>query len=407
MLKSLILLLESPVYTVRRLTAKCIYNIYSFDTMYDSITGHTIASENFLHGILILLTNYHKNKYLKRLYDKQFNTLRVQIGGILRNGRHSYLCRQLYESIWTENDVQEKTEQVISEALNNSYEPGVFLWAEKRIEKHVMNAPWETMPEILKVLLEYYDYELNCKFILAKIKTNEDIPNNIIKQMADQLLPFQSKFNSSVIWEMLYEISTRIDVKDMNVEIKDILKQSQEKKLQYQLRFAIPFAVQVTVNTEVLLEISKLIYSLSDPDATDVDLRSIAALANNALALSFEKLTDDIKIYAIKSVVILLQDEDEDIRSLSTHFFKNINNDTVVLHPYICLCKMLDYNFLNSIFLNPKESIHILCQELCAVFDGAKCGDIDEYNPFANDSKNIYIESDVVKQMIERIKLFL
>ncbi|XP_060804249.1 uncharacterized protein LOC106135725 [Amyelois transitella] len=399
LLKCLILLLHSPLYIIRRLTVKCIFNLFSFEDMYDVIITQDINSENFLHGILVLLTVYKKqdNDFQLFYQNENFGKLKVKLERIMNSGEHSYLCRQLFEDIIEHNYEVKDICNTIMEIKSNSHSPGVHLWSERRIEKYVRGIPWTKVPEILEILLKNkVDYG---SVILSKFKSDKIIPKDVLLKISDQLLVYSIKWNSAVIWEILYEIS--LIEKIENVDVNIILTYIKEN-VSYKLRFAIPFAVRVSRDIVTLNVLSDIVLNLSDPEKMDTDMRYISALANNEIAFHFEILPDDTKINAITSAVVLSQDEDESIRSLNVKFYTNIKSGHAI-NPYIYLHKITGITFLISVFENPQKSIKKLCEKLKSIYE-IKPIDSDEYNPFANDSKNIYCEVEVVRQLIEKLR---
>ncbi|KAM3956384.1 tRNA (32-2'-O)-methyltransferase regulator THADA-like [Aphomia sociella] len=405
LLRSLVLLLGSPLYIVRRLSAKCIYNIYSFDTIYNVVLKQEYQSENFIHGSLVLLTNYKTDLFKHQLH---LEALERKFYAIMDKGKHSYLCRQLFEDLFHKENLQFKDmENTLLEVKNNLHKPGVSLWANKRFEKYINKTQWIEVPEILEYVLEQADYECYCKIILQKMKTDCNIPKEILVQMAHILLAFKNKFHSGIIWKIIYEISLKIDPTEFT-DISEVIVYLETKSVSYKLRYILPFVARISSNIDAnnLLQISRVIHTLSDPETMDVDMRHIAVLANNELANSFDRLSDAVKINCIKSAVTLLQDEDEDIRCLSSSFYSNIKGNKI-MNPYIVLHKILSFEFLNSVLLDPVCSIENLCLDLCFVLSNTKCKASDEYNPFSNDSKNIYMEVDVLKELIEKLKIEL
>lgn len=99
---------------------------------------------------------------------------------------------------------------------------------------------------------------------------------------------------------------------------------------------------------------------------------------------------------------MLLQDEDEDVRNLSVHFYHRLSKDEVVVQPYICLRNILNSQFLSKMF-GSEILVKKLLEELSEILNVQSSQVIDEYNPFANNSKNIYFEPDVLRQMIENL----
>ncbi|XP_059062028.1 uncharacterized protein LOC131854862 [Achroia grisella] len=404
LLKNLISLLGSPLYIVRRLSAKCIYNIYQFESIYKVIMNQEYTSENVLHGTLILITFYKTVGSMQ--LPNNFENLKSKFIITIDSKRHSYLCRLLHEELFIGGPLQLKDIiETLKEVVNNSDKHGASLWANKRVEKYIIMSQWSEVVEILNNILEQTDCEYYFKTILHKIKTDRNVPKDILQEIANVLLGYRKKFNSCTIWEILFEISLEIDSFALK-EVKVIIEYIQNYGVSYKLRYILRFIARISINIEEnnLLQLSKIINSLSDPETTDVDMRYIATLANNELANYFNKLSDEVRINCIKSAVTLLQDEDEVIRCTCSLFYRNVKMDSVILQPYIVLHKILDYTFMESVFQNPESNIQDLSRDVLTVVSDTKCRLTDEYNPFSNDSKNIYMEVDILQDLIDKLK---
>lgn len=362
--------------------------------------------ENFIHGCLLLFKYYEKNLQNDR-NNKVFEVMFKKFRRTVSKGNCSYVTKSEYGSfseyeLWNEFYSQQYVQDVLSETRQNRYLAGVHQWANSKVEKCIKFCKCEIIPNILKVILEDNDFEKYCGFILAKLKISREIPENVMFEITEILLMFKNRFQSSVVWEILYHISekTRNSIIDMSIfEYVEI-------DVPYRIRYAIPYLASVAdkIPAEHLCKLSNIILTLCDPDKSDVDMRHIAALANNELAHNFFKISDSVRICGIKCAVLLLQDEDEDVRMVNVHFYSNITKDTIMLQPYVCLSKILNKHFLESCFDDPHKMIPLLCEELSEVLViYAKSGDIDEYNPFSNDSKNIYFESEVVKRLLQQV----
>lgn len=406
LLESLILLLGSSIYTVRRLTAKCIFNIYAMETIYKTIFNQYFVSENFLHGCLMLLLNCNKHYCNIAIYKDYFINLKELFTNIFNTGNHSYLSRELFENIFQDNNYNvDSITQTLSIVDSNIHEPGVFRWAQMRFKNYILNAPWPVIPQMLKLLFDCNDFEKYCEFLLFKIENDSNMSKEVLLNITSVLMTFKNKFNSSVTWKIIYQISLHSDFSE-DMDGSTILKILNGILFpSYKLRYILPYLTRILCkfdNNNNLPYIAKTINSLTDVQTTDMDMRYIAALANNELGNALSWLTEDVKIIAIISEFILLQDEDEDIRILSTLFFRNNIDGKVVPHPYICLSKILDYNFLNSII--SYHGIQKLSNNLTKILSTFSSGrNSDKYNPFANDSKNIYLEVEVCKQLIDNL----
>ncbi|XP_047028092.1 uncharacterized protein LOC124636193 [Helicoverpa zea] len=402
LLKNLFLLLNSPLHTVRRLTAKCIFNIHAFEDIHNVLLNHTCLSENYLHGSLILINLCHKYYSPNKAYEEHFERLRNKYKEIFCNRNHSYLSKRLYEDIFVNNFNFEGIEKTIFELNDNLHSPGVNLWAEARLKKFINVCSWDEILALLKIILKQSHYEKYIEFIFLRIKTNH-AEKEVLLKMVEVLLSFENKFCSCITWNILYEISLQTDLSGY-LDAEELLKNICEKESIYILRYIIPLLARniSSISNDNKLILMKIIQKLSNFDNSDVDMRCIAATANNEVANEFYELPDSTKVTSTKCAIMLLQDEDEDVRNLSVHFYHRLSKDEVVVQPYICLRNILNSQFLSKMF-GSEILVKKLLEELSEILNVQSSQVIDEYNPFANNSKNIYFEPDVLRQMIENL----
>ncbi|CAH0625441.1 unnamed protein product [Chrysodeixis includens] len=401
LLSNLVILLSSPIHTVRRLTAKCIFNIYNFKDIIEVLNNEHSTSENFLHGALILLSLCHKYYSSNDVYAEDLTKLGQHFGKILSSQNHSYLCKEIYEKMYNNQIQMEDIKNTISEVNSHVYFPGVHLWAENRLKIIINSSAWKDIPDLLTVVLQQSNYEKYCELIYFKIETQNVIPNEVLQDMVKILLSFELKFSSSIIWKILFEISLITNISEF-LDITELLQKLESSESVYILRYIIPLVaknIRETTDSNKL-RLVKIINKLSDFETSDVDMRYIAAICNNELANNFQNLPDSIKVTSIKCAVMLLQDEDEDVRNLNVNFYKQLSKQDSLLQPYICLKNILNRQFLHTIFTDT-HSIHDLVTELLEVLQLNHS--VDEYNPFANDSKNIYLEPEILKQLTENL----
>ncbi|KAJ8719605.1 hypothetical protein PYW08_011780 [Mythimna loreyi] len=402
----LVLLLDSPIHTVRRLTAKCIFNIHDFTQISDNLwflLYHVCVSENFLHGSLILLNLCHKYYYLHEAYKAHFEKFRELFKRKFLNEQHSYLCRKLFEDIFMKSFKLEDIERTVFEMNNNVSFPGVDLWAESRLKKCILyTSAWNEIPALLNIILKQSNYEKYCEFIFMKVKTQDCKAEEVLLKMVEVLLAFEKKYNSSIIWRIIFEISLKTNLSG-HLDTAELLKVLQERESVYVIRYSIPLLARhiTNIQNDDQLNLMKIIRKFCDYENSDVDMRCIAALANNEVANEFHNLPDLVKIVSIKCAIMLLQDEDEDVRHLGVAFYHRLSKQVAVVHPYVCLNNILNHSFLLSAFNGSQHFINDLAKELSEILHSNHSP--DEYNPFANDSKNIYLEPDVLKQLIEKL----
>lgn len=404
LLKSLIFLLDSPIYCVRRLTAKCISNIFTFAVVYDILDNMDCVSENFLHGSLMLVSNYQKPYF--RLHEDNFINLKRKFHKILNSGKHSYLCKRVFENIFDEKKELnlDYIKLTLVEVDENAHAPGIYHWAISRLHKYIEYSSWKQISHFLVIVLERNNFERCCESLLVRMEKDENIPKDILFQITEILLSFNNKFNCGIIWRILYQIALKTDLSGQ-INVSEIVQYIEEKGISYNSRYIIPLMARIcpTIgNEQELLVLAKTMKSLTDPESSDVDMRYIAAMANNELGNAYKVLPEVIKIIAIASEIILLQDEDEDVRNLAVDFYKNMTDVMVAPQPYICLQKLLEYNLLCTVL--SLSGIEQLCSDLEGLILCNTCENIDDNNPFANDSKNIYMEGNVFEQLIKNLK---
>lgn len=413
MLKSLMCLLGSPIYTVRRLTAKCIYNNFPFETMYSAIRDKMHPTENLLHGCLVLIGICHTHYFYEEEYSDMFTDLKNHFANIINAKPHSYVTRVLFEEIFTVFDtssIMDNVQSTLYELTKNKHAPGIHFWGKKRIEKFIKKSSWHEFGEIIDTILSESDIEQYGDVIQERMLREEVVPS-ALNHICGALINYNSEntYKSTIVWKILYEISLTVRIAEFDTtNIVNYFEQT-KANIPFKSRFMIPviatFIANDTDNERIMMFVN-YVFSLT---CEDFELRYIAAMANNNLSLFFNKLKDRAKVVSIKTAVILLQDEEEDIRRLSVEFYENLADITCAPHPYICLDKLLKFDFLASVMHEPKTGISSLCCEIKdALQSYAKIGPCkDQNNPFANESKNIYIEIDVIKMLIEKLKVQL
>ncbi|KAL4704687.1 hypothetical protein ACJJTC_002162 [Scirpophaga incertulas] len=405
LLKNLTSLLGSPILTIRRLTAKCIYNIYDIETIYRTLADSEIKHENFLHGALILVTLCHKHYSMKnKSNEKQYNLneLKIKFDLVLSQGNHSYVCRQQYEELL--DDPVQNIDETLAELQSNIYAPGVHYWAKCRLIKCIRNSPWEKIFQVLNLVSKQRDFDEYCNYVLNKLES-DNVSEQYLRVIHSAFQDVQKSNRNNVTWAILFHISSRVKCYD-NLLPENILTYIENPEFVYKTRNAIPYLASIAelLPGNMVEILSSIILSLSDPEKADVDKRYIAALANNEYAKIFTTLGDTIKLSCMKSLVMLLQDEDEDVRSLSTCFYMYLVRGKKRLHPYMCLHKIFNKEFFYTYLNDPKTSIKMFCEEIDAILESYESNDMDEYNPFSSICKNIYFEINVVKQLLSRFR---
>ncbi|KAJ2951834.1 hypothetical protein O0L34_g13997 [Tuta absoluta] len=418
MLDSLFSLLDSPIHTVRRLTAKAISNMFYFEDISEILLNQqNDLSENCLHGRLMLIDYLLKQgqSNMLNLTCIRFSQLRDTYGSLLSTKDHCYLTKEVFERNF--NIKHDNICRVFEELSLNSHMPGIYAWANTRIRKYLQGIRCNAFvaPEILKIIITQNESEAYLSMLLERIENAEYVTQEALQLMTWIMLLNENKFESSITWKFLYKMLQRIDLEstkegleipDWLGNISDIFTHLKESKVSYKLRYMIPFAARISVTCAVLfctsiLEITKIIGDLINPETSDVEMRYIAAMANNELSSDLKKIPEQGKIACIKSAVILLQDEDEDVRILSTEFYKRAMDSKQALQPYICLHNILNHTFLDTIL--SEDGIHILAKELEDYLLKVCSKNVDEYNPFANDSSNIYLEVNILRQLLKAL----
>ncbi|XP_022826541.1 uncharacterized protein LOC111356429 [Spodoptera litura] len=403
LLKCLLLLLNSPIHTVRRLTAKCIFNIYDVQKICSVLLNHVFLAENDLHGSLILLSLCQKYYVLNEAYKEEFKQLKHRFEKIFSSGNHSYLSKTLFEDIFINSYILEDMAATILEIISSVHLPGVDLWAEARMKKYIKLSEWNEIPNLLQIILKLSNYEKYCEFILIKVKEQKCSDTDHLLNIVDILLSFEKKYYSSITWKIIYDISLQTDLSN-HLDIAKLLKVVEERQSVYIIRFMIPLMARniMYLQKDGQLSLVQIIRKLSNFEISDVDMRYIAAIANNELANEFDNLPDSVKVITIKCAIMLLQDEDEDVRNKSVLYYCKLSKQERVIQPYICLNNILNRQFLYNKLNGSQHSMNELVKELSNILQSNH--NIDEYNPFANDSKNIYLEPDVLKQLIKNLK---
>ncbi|XP_041981510.1 uncharacterized protein LOC121734931 [Aricia agestis] len=391
---NLVKLLDSPIYIVRRLTSRAIVNI-STPEILEQIKEIQYLSENFRHGLLLLVTEFEKYDYH---IEKQYE-LKQKLKP------NSFLCKLYYDELFNKYtfDNVDTVKNILNDMPSKRYAPGYFFWLNKTTEKYIENTSWNYIPELFKTLENYNEFANCCQILLKRLKNGFSIPKEIILELTNNLLNSTKQHNVSSVWEFLYHLSSKFDL-HRNIDINILMTHLQSHNL-YSIRHIVPLATRICVKNNDMInlhQIMNVINSLSNPETSDVDMRCISAIANNEIAYDFNNLLDDIKIVSLKTAISLLQDEDDDIRHLSSHFYSNIVNDKKVLNPFICMNKIMGAEFLQATFKDPTTSILKVCQDLSCLIQPCS-NDSNKFNPFASDSKNIYMENNVLKELMENL----
>ncbi|KAF9422915.1 hypothetical protein HW555_001458, partial [Spodoptera exigua] len=402
LLKCLFILLSSPIHTVRRLTAKCIFNIYDAIQIFHILLTHVFLSENDLHGSLILLSICQKYYLLNEAYPEYFEQLKEKFERIISSGNHSFLSRTLFEDVFINSYKLEDIETTIMQVNSSVHLSGVDLWAEARLKKYIKISEWNNIPNLLQKALKLSNHEKYCEFILLKIKEQKCALTENLLEIVDILLSFEKKYYSSITWKIIYEISLQTDVSN-HLDVVELIKVLVESQSVYIIRYMIPLLARNILGLEKdgQMSLMEIIQKLSDFEISDVDMRYVAATANNELANVFDNLSDSVKVITIRCAIMLLQDEDEDVRNKSVIYYSKLSKQEGDVQPYICLNNILNRQFLYLKLNGSQHLINELVNDLSVLLQSNH--NVDEYNPFANDSKNIYLEPDVLKQLIENL----
>lgn len=411
LLKNLTLLLGSPIYTVRRLAAKSIMNLFCFDIVYDFIKTNNNDAENHIHGCIMLLSELHKIYSTQETLRTQLNELINNLNNKLLQGNYSFICRWGIEMLLQTENAKNITIELVQEIFlhtnANRYKPGVALWEKIKVQKYLQEAPLNVIPCMLKMILACNEYENYLDILINRLETSGGNGQVTLEEIAYALLSSDLKLRSSNLWKILYLISLKTD---LNCDMTQIMSLNTNLfKISLQMRYMIPFATRlcVTRGDNYLSVLSNIIQSLCNPETNDIDLRYIAAISNNELSHKFKCHNENVKINAIISAIILLQDEDEDVRNVSVAFYKNVVNDKNPKQPFVCLNAILDIGFLSIMLNQPKISIPKICTDLLSFIDGMSQTKGDEYNPFASDTKNVYFEVNVLRQILFKLNKYV
>ncbi|VVC89518.1 unnamed protein product [Leptidea sinapis] len=397
-------LLDSPIYTVRRLVARCILNIYSDDIIHHFLLHHEITSENLLHGVLLLMSNYFNQNKSSNLFDKI--NLREKFASIISIRKHSYICKGLIEDVFGHDDDEKnmladtfKTIQMYTNA------PGIYLWSNRRVKVYIENATWLEVLDNIVILSAFNEFEQHI-YLLCKKMEDCVIPEHILQKIVQNLIDdFSDVKDNSNFWKFLYQASKQVDLSFL-LQTPLFRSLADCNEFTYKRRYCLPLVTRLqsrSLNDKISQKnISFMIQRLSDP-SYDTAIRHKAAVANNELAPVLQNLQEDVKINAIISAIILLSDEDEDIRNVATEFCKLILHQTENIHPFICLNLILSKSFIETVLNNPSKSVKIIAQDITDFMESLSSPKKDEYNPFANDSKNIYFEVNLVSQLLDSL----
>ena len=211
LLQNLVTLLGSPIFTVRRLTAKCIFNIYTLDNIFDLIFSLEYMTENLLHGALMLIEVCHRYYSLK--YHNQFKKLQEKFRKVLATGSHYYPSIEIYENVFCNVDLNQKEiVKTFLELYQYKQAPGIFMWAHNRINKYIMKASWDQILDILKIVRNQNDFEKCCEVISEKLEVNIELSETVVKGLVQLMVSFKINKSSNLIWEIIFKISLKFDL---------------------------------------------------------------------------------------------------------------------------------------------------------------------------------------------------
>lgn len=397
-------LLGSPIFNVRKLSAKCIYNNFTFLFIVNAILDGIYTKENFLHGSLLLVQVCYENYEQKSPFKDYFMVLKKHFSD-LPMSKHSYLCRNVFEDIYLDEDKQTYLIQVLDECDRKNHAPGAFIWLNTVLNKVIQCCNDSTLPPIIHLVMKHFDFDMCCRYICERVVSDNNIRTIILKDIAVIVMENLPKYHSDIIWRTLYKISLK-DITIFEDSPKAIIYNYFEAnacKITYTDRYVIPLAARLFETKAA--NIMNSVYLLTKVK-TNVDMRYVSALAVNESGNYIKNLSDEVKITILKSAVVLLQDEDKDVRDVATIFYKTVTENRQRYHPYICLLNILDHTFLNNLFIDGKNSINALCDEFFNIIQEMSNvpGGKNNYNPFATELNNIYFESDIFREIITTLK---
>lgn len=404
----LMMLLSSPIYTVRRLSAQCLYVMYPFKTIYDTLLVKHAFTENCIHGYLTLINVCYKHYYTVGLFHYEFHMLLAIYKELISKHEPNYLSKALFVEMDIDvyANVIDDLNKVFEEFADNKHAVGYCSYVNIVVQKSVRNCSVKLLPKVVEIILKQTDVDQYCNSIHERI-TSTSIPKDVLKTIVDNIIEFDRKFECAKVLKILYEIAA-IDsstVKESHIIVFYEYLRRNKYEIQYKQRYMIPFAAIVFLQTNKIpyIDIFNTVAKLSK-NHFDTEMRFIASLANNQIATEFHNLPDEFKIISIQTAVILLQDEDEIIRNSSVEFIQKLNDEATPKNPYICLKMLLDFEYLMRLFTD-KNNIFILCDALETFADSAvNISKVENYNPFTNESYNIYFEYDIFKKSITDLR---
>ncbi|XP_050424427.1 uncharacterized protein LOC126835709, partial [Adelges cooleyi] len=386
---------STEIYTVRNMAAQAYVNIIQRDEQFSTLkwVGSEIKKvyqdvhssqlcSNQVHGFTCLY------KYLNNLYFLEFNQEYDVI--IIPNDSMPPLCKSIYISMNRNITSPFPCKSVI----------GYSQVKDLMIKNDISNSS-----DVINLVEHYMNSDENTTINFLQCFINSQ--NTDEKVLIKQFIHYLELINNNKIFKLVFlnidnllnknvEDSFRIDLKNAYfIKIFEKCLSHKEKDLNVMLpvlSWLCPIEVCPTLLPYVCKHIDSDIYDSFDR-------------FNFARSLYyFTNFKDDIRLW--KAVVILLQDEDSNVRTEITRFVNRLcYNQSYTLNPYFCLTKMFQLSTVQMMMC--LKSAFLCFWNSMSIIEQRKNHD-ETINPFFNDQSNVYQEQthiiilafDGLKQLI-------
>ncbi|XP_075232617.1 tRNA (32-2'-O)-methyltransferase regulator THADA [Lycorma delicatula] len=441
------ILLSSPLYTIRQLSAKINCNFCLPHKLRDIIGTriHQITTEfdnnktvnsNKIHGLL-LNTKYLLAKYYKLLesmqYLKQFENdliFSVKKLNLIKRNNLSYIIKTLLSDILNNYDnninITNRYNYLIK-SINNknkilSNYIGFSSWCNVEINLIILKCNLDDLKNYVNIFLFNYtscDINIYClKSLKLRIENvtvddDKDFYHYFINILIDFIIDRNKIEVLSVAFEVVLAFIKQLKIihnTDNYINKINIIYNRYLIDCKYCIkctRLALPVIcsfISDKFSFDFIKNTINFIFKWSKPVTHDEDLRlsSVTSLIQLIQYLKMKKHNDEIGIIVWKSLCNFLQDENNDVRIEITRFFTKFYSDKIIfinniqtINPYVSLCKIYKIDTMSGLM---SEESAIKC--LWNLLDVNNKESLENYyaldnaNPFNHGLNNIY-EEDV------------
>ncbi|XP_077286546.1 uncharacterized protein LOC143911527 [Arctopsyche grandis] len=446
----LIDLLHSSLYAVRNSAAKAIELFYSMNYFYDHCCQmeFSMISKNAIHGYLLVLNNHMKyfncmKSYMKNTKREEYiKELRMTMRVLVEQKGLSFVQNSLYlQILWEteENPSKVNSISLLSEISKFSEHVkvngskiciciGHCSWINTNIYYALLTCDASDLGELIIHCMNNFDFAILKETMLPALKKRlaKDVPKDVL--VVEQIIvrcahmPFDTDTGfSKMFFDIFYKLLENAPIQIL-ILFDRLFKVHQLLLIQLcdirKCSHLIPTTSVVLSKKFVaggnclfksILELTNTIVKLLEVYHYDSEMKMMTVVALKHLAevitffwSSFYPNSDgvyQIKANVISCVFWLLQDEDADIRhACSEIIFYHENYKT---YPSNQLNNIFSKTFLQRLFNCNKD---LISKFLNSLIDKIPNNELKNSsivpNPFDHQIKNIYLEPEIMKDML-------